>query len=133
MDNKTLFLGITGEASIMSDKSTSANSMESGNVEVFSTPWMIALMEEAARTSVKPYLSPEQTTVGTHIDISHDSATPTGMKVTAKSELTEIDGRRLVFKVSAFDEAGPIGKGTHERFIINAEKFMEKTKAKLSK
>lgn len=118
--------GIKGTASCtVSDKHT-ARSLRSGGLDVLATPIMVALMEEAALTSVRPYLDPGMDTVGTRLDVSHDSATPVGMRAWAESELVEIDRRRLVFKVRAFDEAGPIGEGTHERFIVNVEKFTAK-------
>ncbi len=104
--------------------------MGSGDLPVFATPCMIALMEEASQSSVAPYLEEGQGTVGTRLSVSHDAATPLGMKVWAESCLTEIDGRRLVFEVRAFDECGPIGKGSHERFIIKKQRFLEKAEAK---
>ena len=104
--------------------------MGSGDLPVFATPCMIALMEEAAQSSVAPYLEEGQSTVGTKMCVSHDAATPLGMKVWAESRLTGIDGRRLVFEVKAFDACGPIGQGTHERFIIKRQRFLEKTEAK---
>ena len=88
-------------------------------------------MEKAAWTSLVPYLEEDQGTVGTKLDISHDSATPLGMKVWAESEVTQVDGKRLVLKVAAFDERGPIGQGTHERFIVTDERFLSKTAKKL--
>ncbi len=91
---------------------------------------MIALIEEASQSSVAPYPEEGQGTVGTRISVSHDSATPLGMKVWAESRLSEIDGRRLVFEVRAFDECGPIGQGTHERFVIRPQRFLEKVEAK---
>lgn len=125
--------GIRGTAScVVSDKHT-AKSLRSGGLDVLATPIMIALMEEAALTSVRPYLDPGADTVGTRLDVSHLSATPVGMKAWAESELVEIDRRRLVFSVKAYDEAGLIGEGTHERFIIDSEKFTAKCRSKLSK
>ena len=124
-------IGIKGYSETLVSESNTASSMGSGNVDVFATPWMIALMEDAAKSSVLPYLEEGQSTVGTRLDVSHDAATPIGMKVWAESELVEIDRRRLVFKVEAFDECGPIGKGSHERFIISTEKFMARVKEKL--
>ncbi len=122
--------GIQGKASvIVSDKNTAA-AMKSGLLNVYATPMMVALMEDASMQSVQPYLKEGQTTVGTLVNVKHVSATPEGMKVTAQSELIEVDGRRLVFKVSAHDGASLVGEGTHERFIIDAERFMEKTRAK---
>lgn len=107
-----------------------ARVMGSGTLDVFATPAMIALIEETAWRSVAPYLEEGCATVGTHLDVAHVAPTPVGMKVRCDVELTEVDGRRLVFSVSVADECGEIGRGTHERFIINAAKFQNKANAK---
>ena len=107
-----------------------ALAMGSGDMEVFATPAMVALMEEAAWKCVAPELEPGMGTVGTLMNVQHTSATPLSMHVTAECELTEVDNRRLVFTVKAFDEVGPIGSGTHERFIVEDEKFVAKANAK---
>lgn len=130
MEERKLKAGITGTAQTICNESNTAAAVGSGILKVFATPMMIALMEKAACDGVAPYLSDGEGTVGTVIKITHDSATPLGMKVTAKAELTEVDGRRLVFNVEAFDEAGHIGGGVHERFIVGNEKFQAKTDAK---
>jgi predicted thioesterase len=88
-------------------------------------------MENTAWASVEPCMEEGRSTVGTKLDVSHLSASPVGATITCESELLEVDGRRLVFKVSASDDAGLIGEGLHERFIINTEKFMARTEAKL--
>lgn len=106
----------------------SASVVGSGGLEVFSTPSMIALMENTAAGSLAPHLEEGQGSVGTAVNIKHIAATPLGMKVTCESEIIEIDRRRLVFSVKAYDEKGLIGEGTHERFIIDNEKFMNKLK-----
>ena len=80
----------------------------------------------AACNALAPYYEEGQSSVGTKLDISHDAATPEGMKVWAEAEITEIDRRRIVFKVTAFDEAGQIGTGTHERFLIDTDRFITK-------
>ena len=108
----------------------SAARIGSGLVEVFATPMMVALIEQTCLESVLPHLEEGQGTVGTLVNVSHVSATPIGMRVWCESELVEVDRRRLVFKVKAYDECGLIGEGTHERFIIDNAKFMEKIKAK---
>ena len=108
-----------------------ADAWGSGGLPVFATPAMIALMEMTAWESVEPCMEEGYSTVGTHLDVSHLSASPVGSHITCESELVEVDGRRLVFKVSASDDAGLIGEGMHERFIINTEKFMARTEAKL--
>ena len=103
----------------------------SGGQRVFSTPHMIALMELTSWSGVEPFMEEGKTTVGTHLDIAHVSASPVGAHIICESELTGIDGRKLTFKVSASDDAGLIGEGTHERFIIDIDKFMSKTESKL--
>ena len=108
-----------------------AASAGSGGQRVYSTPHMIALMETTAWSSVEPYMEEGKSTVGTHLDIAHLSASPVGAHIKCESELIEIDRRRLVFNVKASDDAGPIGEGTHERFIIDMEKFMNNTEGKL--
>ena len=100
----------------------------SGLVEVFATPAMIAFMEHTAMHCVKELLPEGFSTVGTHVNVNHSKATPVGMKVSCKAKLIEVDGRKLVFEVSAKDEEGEIGSGTHSRFIIDEQKFMEKFK-----
>lgn len=108
-----------------------AKVMGSGRLDVFATPAMVAMMEEAAHTSVEAELEEGQGTVGTSMTVSHIAATPVGMEVTCESELVEVDGRKLVFEIKAMDEAGLIGEARHERFIIENEKFLAKTNAKL--
>lgn len=107
-----------------------ADRIGSGLVKVFATPMMIALMEQTCNESVVPMLEAGQGTVGTHIDVSHCAATPVGMRVWCDSELVEVDRRRLVFKVAAYDERGLIGEGRHERFVIDTEKFQAKVNGK---
>ena len=103
----------------------------SGELLVLATPRMIALMEECAYKSISADLEEGASTVGTLMNVKHVSATPVGMEVTATAEITEIDGRRVCFSVKAYDEAGLIGEGTHERFIVYSEKFIQKTYSKL--
>ena len=88
-------------------------------------------MEQAAWMAVAPHLSPEESTVGTRMDAKHLSPTPVGMDVTCRAELTQVEGRRLVFRVTAWDAQGPIGEGTHERATIQAPRFLEKAQKKL--
>lgn len=122
--------GLLGREQTIVSHKNSALSMGSGSLEVFSTPSMIALMECAAAGSVKSHIEPGKTTVGVSIDAKHVSATPLGMTVTCESELIEVDGKRLVFKITAFDRCGIIGTATHERMIIDAKRFMEKAASK---
>ena len=124
-------VGLKGQAQCVVNDHNTAQSACSGALPVFGTPFMCALMEEAAWKSIAPHLEEGQSTVGTKLNISHDSATPVGMKVWAESEVTEVDGKRLVLKITAYDEKGLIGRGTHERFIITDERFLAKTAKKL--
>ena len=124
-------VGLKGRAETTVDNTNTAQAACSGALPVFGTPYMCALMEEASWKSIAPHLEAGQSTVGTRLNISHDSATPVGMKVWAESEVTEVDGKRLVLKVSAYDEKGLIGQGTHERFIIAGERFLSKAAKKL--
>ena len=123
-------LGLKGHAECLVTPELTAAAVGSGSLEVFSTPSMIALIEKAALTSLLPFLEPGQSTVGTRLDVAHSAATPLGMTVWAESEVTEVERRRVVFAVLAYDEAGLIGEGTHERFLVDAEKFMAKCAAK---
>lgn len=122
-----LKLGIKGvETEVVRHENTAA-AYGSGLVEVYATPAMIALMEKTCYRSVIQYLSEGEGTVGTHINVSHKKASPLGTVITCSSEIIEIDRRRIVFKVVATDDKGDvIGEGTHERFVINVEKFMSK-------
>ncbi len=122
--------GIKGKQEEVVTEELLAKNIGSGRVKVFATAMMIALMEKTAVLSVEPYLEEGQNTVGTGINVSHCSATPVGMKVWAETELVEIDRRRLVFKVAAYDECGLIGEGTHERFIIDMDRFQTKASQK---
>ncbi len=122
--------GIRGSSETVVDENNTALTMGSGELEVFATPAMVALMEEAAAESVKPYIDEGSTTVGTALEIEHVSATPIGVSVRCESELCHVDGRKLVFNVTAYDNAGIIGKGRHERFIVEKERFMKKAEAK---
>ena len=119
-------VGIKGRMETIVTPDNVATSVGSGRVKVFSTPNMIQLMERAALFSIEPYLEKGQSSVGTHIDVSHCAATPVGMRVWAESEVMEIDRRKVTFAVKAYDERGLIGEGTHERFIIDIEKFQNK-------
>lgn len=122
--------GIKGHIEQVVTYELTADYIGSGMVKVFATPMMIALIEKTCRLSVAPYLEEGMGTVGTLVNVSHCAATPVGMKVWAETELTEIDRRRLVFRVAAYDERGLIGEGIHERFIIDNAKFQSKTDSK---
>ena len=123
--------GIKGLKEITVTKELTAISVGSGELEVYATPAMIALMEGTASESVKAELEEGQGSVGTSIAIKHLAATPVGMRVRCESELVDVDGRKLVFNLVVYDEKDKIGEGTHERFIISNEKFQNKTNSKL--
>ncbi len=122
--------GITGKKSITVTEEKTAQAISSGTLPVLATPIMIALMEDVAKECVAPYLADGQSTVGILVNIRHVSATPVGMEVSCEAKLVEKDGRRLVFEVRAYDAAGVIGEGTHERFVVDNEKFMAKVEGK---
>ena len=108
-----------------------AKALGSGELEVFATPRMCALMEESAYKCVMAELEEGASTVGTLLNISHISATPVGMNVKAVATVTGVDGRKISYDIKAYDEAGLIGEGTHERFIVFSEKFIARTYSKL--
>ena len=126
----SLTVGSKGKAETVVTDQNTAKAVGSGLVPVFATPYMIALMENAAVNAVQAQLEEGQGTVGTKLDVTHDAATPIGLKVWAEAELTNLEGKKLTFAVKAFDEAGPIGGGTHERFIITVDRFLAKAEAK---
>ena len=122
--------GITGQGETVVTQENTAKTVGSGELDVFATPAMIALMEETAYKSVAGELDAGMGSVGTVMNVKHVSATPVGRRVTCQTELREVDGRRLVFHVEARDEAGLIGEGVHERFIVDNEKFQKKADSK---
>ena len=123
-------IGITGKQTITVTEEKTAQAMGSGTLPVFATPAMIALMENTASKSVEAKLDEGAGTVGTLINVKHVAATPVGMDVTCETKLVEVDRKRLVFEVKAYDAAGVIGEGTHERFIIDNERILAKAEAK---
>ncbi len=110
-----------------------AKTVGSGEIDVFATPMMIALIEEAAAACCKQFLEEGMTTVGTLVNVSHVAATPVGMTVRAEAEIAGVDGREITFTVKAYDEKGMIGEGQHKRFIVKTEKFRQKAYDKLDK
>ena len=110
-----------------------ALSVGSGSLRVYATPAMLALIEKAACKALEGLLTEGETTVGTLLNVKHLAATPVGMQVSATAELIERDGRKFVFSVTASDECGVIGEGTHERFLVFSDKFTDKTYSKLNK
>jgi fluoroacetyl-CoA thioesterase len=130
MSDIGLRTGLTGEVSITVTDDLTAAALGSGNVNVYSTPAMIALLEAAAIEALKSQLADGQTSVGTSLNVKHLAATPVGMEVRATAVLKEVDGRRLVFEVAASDEVELIGTGTHERFIVDRQRFEERVRTK---
>lgn len=127
----SIYVGMRARADAVVTNDNAAVTVGSGTLPVFATPCMCALMEEASWKAIAPELSEGDSSVGTKLSISHVSASPVGIKVWAESQVTAVDGKRIEFKVSAYDEAGLIGEGTHERFIINSDRFLSKTEKKL--
>lgn len=125
-----LNIGLKGRAETTVMPENTAQAVGSGLVPVFATPYMIALMEGAAANAVQAALAPDEGTVGTRLDVTHDAATPIGLKVWAEAELVKVEGRKLTFAVSAYDEREKIGGGVHERFIIKPEKFLARAQGK---
>lgn len=126
----SITVGMKGRAETMISEDKTAISAGSGTLPVFATPWMCALMEQAAWTAVAPGLAEGDSTVGTKLNISHLSASPVGIRAWAEAEVTHVDGKRIAFTVTAYDEKGPIGEGTHERFVVTNDRFVSKADQK---
>lgn len=122
--------GIRGMRTVTVTENMTAKAMGSGELPVFATPAMIALIEETCWRSVADRLAEGEGTVGIKLEVSHLAATPVGMTVRCESELAEIDGRKLTFRVEVSDGRGKVGEGTHERFIVGNEKFLKKAEAR---
>ena len=124
-------VGMKAEVSTLVEREDTAKEVGSGDLLVYATPCMVALMEGAACEAIADALSETQTTVGTSLNIEHISATPVGLEVRAEAEVTAVEGKVITFAITAFDEAGEIGKGIHKRVIVNSQKFLEKAYNKL--
>ena len=133
MSTNELKPGLRASTEILVGTRDTAHHVGSGKIKVLATPVMIMLLEEAALNAVEGLLASGHQTVGTHLDISHTAATPVGMRVKAYAEVTEVAGRKLTFRVWAEDEIERIGEGTHERIIVEVERFDKRTRAKTSK
>lgn len=125
--------GLVGEASVAVHDGNTAIAMRSGSVPVFATPALAALMEEAAVAALAGVLDEGRTSVGTHLDLQHLAATPVGMIVRAEARLMTIDGRRLIFRITARDEVEQVGQATHQRMIVDQDRFLSRTAAKLAR
>ena len=124
-------VGMKAEVTTLVEREDTAKEVGSGDLLVYATPCMVALMEGAACEAIAEALSDTQTTVGTALNIEHIAATPVGLEVRAEAEVTAVEGKVITFSVKAFDEAGEIGHGTHKRVIVNSEKFLAKAYNKL--
>ena len=124
-------IGMKGTAETSVERQDTAYEVGSGDLLVYATPCMVALMEGAACEAILPALPEGKTSVGTLLNITHISATPVGMDVRAEAEVIEVDGNSVTFQVTAFDESGKIGEGIHKRAIITSQKFLDKVYSKL--
>ena len=122
---------ISAKAELTVSENDLASKVGSGSLRVLATPTMIMLMEKAACNCLEEYLEGDETTVGTEMNVKHVSATPCGMKVWAEAQLTSAEGRCFTFSVKAYDEAGLIGEGTHQRFLVFGERFSQKAVSKM--
>lgn len=123
--------GLKYTKEVLCTEENTAAAVGSGSLKVFSTPALLTLMELCCAEAVLPYLEEGQSTVGTSVELKHTAATPVGMTVRCECTLTEIDRRRLVFSVKAYDAVDCVGECTHERFIVNNEKFLAKCYGKI--
>ncbi len=127
----TIEVGLTNELNLTVQESDTAASMTGGELPpVLGTPRLIQLLEQTARITVAKHLAKGQTTVGALVNVRHLAATPVGMKIRTRAELLEVEGRRLRFRVEAWDEVEKIAEGEHERFIIDEQRFKERLEQK---
>lgn len=127
----TIEVGLTNELNLTVQESDTAASMTGGELPpVLGTPRLIQLLEQTARVTVAKHLAKGQTTVGALVNVRHLAATPIGMKIRTRAELLEVEGRRLRFRVEAWDEVEKIAEGEHERFIIDEQRFKERLEQK---
>ena len=124
-------IGIKGLAQALVEQEDTAKTVGSGDLLVYATPCMVALMEGAACESIAPSLAEGESSVGIAMQVKHTSATPVGMEVRAEAVVTAVEGRKITFEITAFDETGEIGHAVHERMLVRAERFLEKTYDKL--
>ena len=124
-------VGMKGIVDTVVEREDTAKEVGSGDLLVYATPCMVALMEGAACEAIAEVLKDTETTVGTALNIEHISATPVGLEFRAEAVVTAVEGKVITFEVKAFDEAGEIGHGTHKRVIVNSQKFLDRTYGKL--
>ena len=126
-----LTIGMKGEAFTEVERADTAKEVGSGDLLVYATPCMVALMEGAACEAIADALKETETTVGTMLNIEHTSATPVGLEVRAEAVVINVEGKVITFEVAAYDEIGEIGRGLHKRVIVNSQKFLDKAYMKL--
>lgn len=124
-------VGLKAEVATLVETADTALEVGSGSLRVYATPCMAALMEGAACEALEGCLGEDQTTVGIELNLKHLAATPVGMEVRAEAEVTAVEGKIISFTITAYDEAGKIGEAQHKRAIVNCQKFLDKTYAKL--
>jgi predicted thioesterase len=124
-------IGMKGEAFTEVERADTAKEVGSGDLLVYATPCMVALMEGAACEAIADALKETETTVGTMLNIEHTSATPVGLEVRAEAVVINVEGKVITFEVAAYDEIGEIGRGLHKRVIVNSQKFLDKAYMKL--
>ena len=124
-------VGMKAEVTTLVEREDTAAEVGSGSLLVYATPCMVALMEGAACEAIAPAIPEDKTTVGIELNIQHTSATPVGLEVRAEAEVTAVEGKIITFSLTAYDEAGKIGEGTHKRCIVSSQRFLDKTYEKL--
>jgi fluoroacetyl-CoA thioesterase len=127
---RQIAIGLRGTGTVRASVASTAVALGSGDVPVFGTPALVALMEQAAVRALTGVLEDGETTVGTWIEVAHLAATPVGMEVRAEAELTAVEGRQLTFAVRAYDSREQIGEGRHRRAIVGRERFLAKVDEK---
>lgn len=123
--------GMIGEVTTLVEREDTAAEVGSGSLLVYATPCMVALMEGAACEAISSALPEDKTSVGIELSIKHVSATPVGLEVRATAEVTAVEGNIISYNISAYDEAGLIGEGTHKRALVTSQRFLDKTYAKV--
>ena len=126
-----IIIGMRGEAFSSVEREDTAAEVGSGSLLVYATPCMVALMEGAACEAIASALSEEKSSVGTALNIAHISATPVGLEVRAEAVVTKVEGNTIYFDVTAYDEKGKIGEGTHTRVVVTAQKFLDRAYSKV--
>lgn len=121
------------ELTVAVDESMTADRLGNPGMAVFATPALVRYFEGVAVQLLAPELEPGQGSVGTYLEVRHLAATPVGMKLTFRATLTEVDGRRLVFRLEAADERERVGEGIHERFLVDINKFLSRAQAKVQR